>query len=418
MKAQRLRKDYATMNERTDDRRAFLKQGALLGGGLLLAQTDPRATAAPGQPANETLKTIASLRTIHGNFLDKEIPPATIQQVLQASIRAANASNNQSYSIIVVKDRALMQQVCTYRGSCMLLYCVDYRRMKASAESLGHPYFPDNVVNFVTASINAAFAAQTAVIAARSLGLDCLTTNGIHRGDMERVWTLLDLPQTYCFPLIAVVLGYPTQEPAYRMGRLDGAGVVHEGKYQRLTKDQVEEITRKYDDSGQHLGLDDTWKAQGYKHYLDWYFQVRAGSSKPTEKETQMLRLLKRSGFVEPHELAAIPDTEPKVTEHLRAMVQAASEGRMQPEDYTPEFWQQITSKQKEIQADLNKLGGLLSMTLVERRAENGTRRYRYRIEFQDFRVLEVFVLNMQGKVSLIQSEGAEPRVGADGTGR
>ncbi len=99
-------------------------------------------------------------------------------------------------------------------------------------------------------------------------------------------------------------------------------------------------------------------------------------------------------------------------------MVQAASEGRVQPDDYTPEFWQQIAPKQKEIQADLDKLGGLLSMTLVERRAENGMRRYRYRIEFQDFRVLEVFVLDAQGKVALIQSEGAEPKVGADGTGR
>jgi nitroreductase len=297
------------MDKKSNSRRAFLKHSAAVGGGWLALRPNPqpamaqekppKPAAEPTGPANETLKTIASLRTIHGNFLDKEIPEATIQQILRASIRAANASNNQSYSIVVVKDRALMQQVCTYQGGCMLLYCVDYNRLKASAESLGHPYFPDNTVNFVTAGINTALAAQTAVIAARSLGLDCLTTNGIHRGDMERVWKLLDLPQTYCFPLLAVVLGYPAQEPPYRMGRLDGAGVIHNGKYHRLTKDEVEEITRQYDDSQQHLGLDDTWKAEGYKHYLDWYFQARAGSSKPTEKETQMLRLLKRSGFVE-----------------------------------------------------------------------------------------------------------------------
>jgi nitroreductase len=289
------------MNRKTGDRRAFLKQGALLGGGILLMRPNSESVMAEGQapPANETLKTIGRLRTIHGNFLNKEVPDAAVQQILQASIRAANASNNQSYSIIVVKDRDLMQQVCTYRGGCMLLYCVDFNRLKAEAESLGHPYVPDNIVDFVTASINTAFAAQTAVIAARSLGLDCLTTNGIHRGDMERVWKLLDLPQTHCFPLIAVVLGYPTQEPDHRMGRLDGAGVIHDGKYRPLTKDQVEEITRTYDDAQQHLGLNENWKAQGYKHYLDWFFKDWAGGSKPTEKETQMLRLLKRSGFVE-----------------------------------------------------------------------------------------------------------------------
>jgi|GEM_PF-267720 len=297
------------MDKKPNDRRAFLKRGALLGGGILLLRPNPQQAMAEdkpkdpasgqAQPANETLKTIGGLRTIHGNFLDKEIPAAAIQEILQSSLRAANASNMQSYSIVVVKDRALMKQVCTYQGGCMLLYCVDYNRLKASAESLGYLYFPDNMTSFVTSSINAAIAAQTAVIAARSLGVDSLMTNGIHRGDMERVWKLLDLPQTYCFPLIAVVLGYPAQEPDHRMGRLDGAGVIHDGKYQPLTKDQVEEITRKYDDVQQHLGLNDTWKADGYKHYLDWYFKAWLGGSKPTDKETQMLRLLKRSGFVE-----------------------------------------------------------------------------------------------------------------------
>jgi hypothetical protein len=129
--------------------------------------------------------------------------------------------------------------------------------------------------------------------------LDCLTTNGIHRGDMQRLWKLLDLPPTYCFPLIAVVLGYPTQEPDHKMGRLDGVGVIHEGKYHPLTKDQVEEITRRYDDPQQHLTLNNTWEKDGQKHYLDWYFKSWSGNTKPTEKETQMLRLLKRSGFIE-----------------------------------------------------------------------------------------------------------------------
>jgi hypothetical protein len=44
-----------------------------------------------------------------------------------------------------------------------------------------------------------------------------------HNLDAERVWKLLDLPQAQCFPLIALVLGYPTQEPAHQKGRLDQA---------------------------------------------------------------------------------------------------------------------------------------------------------------------------------------------------
>src|ERR1035438_3238583 len=81
-------------------------------------------------------------------------------------------------------------------------------------------------------------AAQTAVIAAKSMGIDSLLTNGIHRGDIERLWEILELPQESCFPLIALLLGYPKTEPAYQMGRLRGPGVVHYEKYQRMIKDE------------------------------------------------------------------------------------------------------------------------------------------------------------------------------------
>lgn len=286
------------------NRRDVLKTSALAGGSLLLGQSGLHKAAAQGgdktKATNSTMKTIANLRTIHGKFTDREIPDETIEKILQASVRAANASNMQTYSIVVVRDRDKMQKVCTYRGSCMLLYCIDYNRLKASAKHLEHPYVPDSIVHLVTAGINTAFAAQTAVIAAQSLGVDCLTTNGIHRGDMSRVWTLLDLPKTHCFPLIAVVMGYPTEEPDHKMGRLDGPGVVHREKYHQLTDEELDQITRTYDDKAKHLALNEAWGDQGFKHYLDWMFKVWQGrNTDPTAAETQMFQVLKRCGFID-----------------------------------------------------------------------------------------------------------------------
>ena len=290
-------------SRKQNSRRTFLRDSALAGSGLLAFEAGAAGLAADTTPAgssNEVIRTIRSLRTIHGNFLDKPVPDEALQTILQASLRAANASANQSYSIIVIKDRGMMGQVCGYKGSCLLLYCADYNRLKVSAESLGHSYEPGTMESFVTASTNTVLAAQTAVIAARSLGIDSLLTNGIHRGDMDRLWTLLDLPQTHCFPTIALVLGYPTEQPAVLKGRLDGAGIIHNEKYHRLTKQETEEITRKYDDKQRHLGLNDDWERQGYKHYLDWFFTVWMGQwAKPPAQETQILRRLKRSGFVE-----------------------------------------------------------------------------------------------------------------------
>ena len=294
--------------ESRSSRRSFLKHSALAGSSLLFLSVGSRGLGAePARsdgtdataPTNDTLKTIRSLRTIHGNFLDQPLPELALQAILRASVRAANASNMQSYSIVVVKDRQTMRDLCGYRGSCLLLYCVDFNRVTATAALMGYPYFPDNMTAFVTASVNTGLAVQTAAIAARSLGLDYLITNGIHRGDMERVWKILDLPARRCFPLIAMILGYPTEEPSHQKGRLDGPGVIHYEKYHPLTTSEAEDIVRQYDDPERHLALEEDWKAKGYKHYLDWYFKDWLGDTKPPEKETQMLRLLKRSGFVE-----------------------------------------------------------------------------------------------------------------------
>jgi nitroreductase len=276
---------------KSTSRRTLLKLGA----GAALAAPPNKAAAAPANPALETLR---GLRTIHGNFLDKPIPESALEDILQASVRAANASNMQSYSIVVVKERQRMKDLCGYAGACTLVYCADYTRHKAMAEALGHSYVPDGTVNFVTSALNTMLAAQTAVVAAKSLGIDSLLTNGIHRGDMERIWRLLDLPKTHCFPLIALVLGYPAQEPAHRTGRLDGPGVIHHEKYQPLTKEQTVEIIAKYDDPAQHLALNEDWR-KAHKHYLDWFFSVWVGRfGRPSQQESQMAQLLKRSNFV------------------------------------------------------------------------------------------------------------------------
>jgi nitroreductase len=284
-------------------RRNILKQGLALGGGAAWLSGTGRLGAAPvPEPVaeNETLRTLMNLRTIHGNFTERDIPDDRVEQILEACVRAANSSNIQCYSIIVVKDREKMRQVCGYQGSRMLVFCADYTRLHDTAAHLGHSYRTDTIVNFVTASMDAMLVAQTAVIAAKSLGIDSLLTNGVHRGDMERVWRILELPAESCFPMIALVLGYPDAEPAALKGRLSDGGVIHRGTYRRLTKEELDALVVRYDDKQARLGLNEDWDKKGYAHYLDWLFTEWLGrNAGPATQETQMFKLLKRSGFVE-----------------------------------------------------------------------------------------------------------------------
>lgn len=287
------------------NRRTFLARGALLGAGVYAFRASTGCAATPaanlqaGSARNPTLETIHNARTTHGNFTKQEIPDDVLQEILNASVRAPGASNLQNYSIIVVRDRAKMKQLCGYAGSCALVYCMDYNRLTDTAAHLGHSYKPGGVDNLVIGCVNTTLAVQNATLAARSLGVDYLITNGLHRGDMERLWKLLDLPVSLCFPLVAVVLGYPTAEPTYRRGRLNGAGVVHQEKYHRLTKEELEALVREHDDPDRHLALNDEWQKDGQKHYLDWLFTAWLGRNRPAGDESQMTRLLKRAGFVE-----------------------------------------------------------------------------------------------------------------------
>lgn len=247
---------------------------------------------------NETLQTLFSLRTIHGNFSDRDISDQDLQTILAAAVRAPNASNRQAYSIVVIDDREVMKAICGYRGSRALLFCVDYNRLTALAAHTGNTFTPDGLVSFITGSTDTILAAQTAAIAAKSLGIDSLFTNGIHRVEPATVYRTLNLPEKYCFPLILLILGYPTVEPEHLRGRIEGAGIVHEGTYCPANDDELDAMVARYDDPAANLGLSDAWRGNdAYPHYLDWFFKAWTGSG-VNPAEARLTDTLIRGGFL------------------------------------------------------------------------------------------------------------------------
>jgi len=250
---------------------------------------------------NETLRTIHSLRTIHGDFSEREVGEADLAQILEASVRAANASGRQSYAIIVLDDRARMKDLFSYQGSRALIFCVDYTRIMALAKHLGHEFDNDHILGFIIGTMDTMLAVQTAVIAAKSLGIDSMVTNGLHRNSLDKVYETLKLPATSCFPLATVVLGYPREEPPYQKGRLDLGAVVHRGEYRPLTEAKLDEIVAQYDDPARHIGMIGNWQEQGFRHYLDWFYTKWTGKPATervaTGKILEFQERLAKSGF-------------------------------------------------------------------------------------------------------------------------
>jgi nitroreductase len=250
---------------------------------------------------NETLQTIHSLRTIHGDFSERDVSETDLSTILEASVRAANASGRQSYAIVVLDDRAKMKELFSYQGNRALIFCVDFSRIMALAKHLGHEFDNDHIIGCIAGTMDTMLAAQTAVIAAKSLGIDSMVTNGLHRNSLDKVYEALHLPATSCFPLATVVLGYPRQEPPYQKGRLDLDAVVHRGEYRAHTETQLDKIVAQYDDPSRHIGLISNWEEQGFRHYLDWFYTKWTGKPAPrgvaTGRTLEFQERLAKSGF-------------------------------------------------------------------------------------------------------------------------
>jgi FMN reductase [NAD(P)H] len=232
---------------------------------------------------NETLGVIESLRTVHGNFTDELISESDIDTIIDATLHTANASARQSYSIIVIDKKDEMDAICSYKGSHVFVFCIDYTRLKETAHVLDCEFDNDNIVGFITGAVDTILAAQTAVIAAKSLGIDSLITNGLHRKNLNDVYEILKLPQTSCFPLIAVVFGYNAKEETPKKGRLGRDYLIHRNEYRHLSNQQLLNSISEYDDKIKHIGLIDNWEEMGYKHYLDWFYNKWTG--KPNKEK-------------------------------------------------------------------------------------------------------------------------------------
>jgi len=99
---------------------------------------------------NETIKTIQNLRTIHGNFADRNISDSDLDVILKTAVCAANSSARQCYSIIVISDKEKMKQISEYVGAKLLIFCVDFTRLVDLAEHLGHKFSVSDTIGFVT----------------------------------------------------------------------------------------------------------------------------------------------------------------------------------------------------------------------------------------------------------------------------
>lgn len=205
---------------------------------------------------NSVIRLLLNRKSVRA-YEDKEISAETRGEILAATLRAPTAGNMMLYSIVEVNDqrakdtlaRTCDNQPFIARAPWVLLFLADYQRwydyfIACGVEQLSGqtPMRKPEEGDLFLACCDALIAAQTAAIAAESLGVGSCYIGDIME-NYEAHQKLLDLPQ-YVFPICLLCLGYPTQQQKERelTRRFDRRFIVFENRYRRLDKASFDEM--------------------------------------------------------------------------------------------------------------------------------------------------------------------------------
>lgn len=211
---------------------------------------------------NETLQTIFGRKSVRV-FTQRDISREDKLTVLRAAASAPTAGNQQLYTILDITDselKARLAETCDHQpfiaeAKMILIFCADCSKWYHAFQLTGCAPREPGEGDLLLAVSDANIAAQTAVIAAESLGIgSCYIGDIMENCEIHR--ELLHLPD-YVFPAAMLVFGYPTEQQKNReaVKRAPLEKIVSENGYPDMDKDYLEELF--------------SWKAAA-KSYEDW----------------------------------------------------------------------------------------------------------------------------------------------------
>jgi nitroreductase len=182
-------------------------------------------------------------RTIR-KYIDKDIDPKLLEQLLEAACRASNTGNMQAYSVIVTTDQAIKDQLSPAHFNqpmvktvpAVLTFCADFNRFSKWCEQRQAEPGYDNFQSFMATAIDALIVAQTFCIAAESVGLG-ICYLGTTTYNAQDIISALDLPQLVV-PITTVTVGYPDGMPN-QTDRLPSNAVIHYETYKKFSADDI-----------------------------------------------------------------------------------------------------------------------------------------------------------------------------------
>lgn len=205
--------------------------------GLLWARNRDDIPLKP-QVWNEVLETLLSHRSVRA-YDPRPLPAGTLELLIAAAQSASSSSNLQTWSVVAVEDEQRKARLSELAGNqkfirqapLFLVWLADLSRIQHLADErqlkLEGLEFLETLL---LAIIDAALAAQNAVVALESLGLGSVYVGAI-RNKPEQVAAELNLPPQV-FAVFGLSIGHPDPAiPNAIKPRLERRSVLHHEQY-------------------------------------------------------------------------------------------------------------------------------------------------------------------------------------------
>lgn len=210
------------------------------------APTIPTPSPALGSAQEAVLKQLLTHRSVRA-YLPDALAEGTLEKLIAAAQSAPTSSNQQAWSVVAVQDPERKARLAEYsrqqahirQAPLFLVWLADLSRLDRVAQRQHKPSDANHYLEqFLVAVIDAALAAQNAVLAAEALGLGTVYIGAL-RNRAPEVAAELKLP-AHVFPVFGLSVGHPDPaQPAAVKPRLPQAAVLHREAYGRDLPDLV-----------------------------------------------------------------------------------------------------------------------------------------------------------------------------------
>lgn len=197
------------------------------------------ADEAPAQLLlTDTIAALLSHRTVRA-FSGRPLPEGLLETLVASAQSAPSSSNLQVFSLVAVRDPETKAALAAVAGGqkhvieapLVLVWLADLSRLERLGAREGKPTAGlDYLETLLVGVIDAALAAQNALVALESLGLGAVYIGAL-RNKPQEVARLLGLPPNV-LGVFGMCIGYPDPErPADVKPRLPQKLVLHEERY-------------------------------------------------------------------------------------------------------------------------------------------------------------------------------------------